>query len=489
MDSSERFDSDSRHYYYETIHGVSAAPGTNDDGTDATATFSLPALSKDDSITLSAYGGNGGDGQSADDSEGGDGGSALALMNAQTIADSTRILSIAVQSFGGVGAGGWSAPYGATASGGKGGDGADAKSVVSNNNIAAGQIDLVAGADGGTSGAGGDTNGSPPGAGGSGGSATAQIQDNVIALHGFGAALTLDAYAEAASGAPPGTSVGGAGHALGASLIPGGVGGSFEADITNNTITSSDNAVVWFMLSGSIGYAGGPGGMNGLSTEQFDNNTLHLGKYEDFLNIQFNLGGSAEMQGNVFSGGGGENIFNYYDYGNADSVVVDLQKGTLTVNGGANQLKDFQNVTINGPSTAQLLGSRGSDTLTGGDGNDVLQGRGGADVLAGGAGADHFVFTNLSDSTPSAFDTITDFSHAQGDVIDLHKIDADLTRAGHQAFHLAGSAFTDHAGELIQFADGHGNTIVEGDTNGDGIADFKIVLAGAPVLVHSDFIL
>ena len=55
-----------------------------------------------------------------------------------------------------------------------------------------------------------------------------------------------------------------------------------------------------------------------------------------------------------------------------------------------------------------LVGSAGADTLVGGAGNDTLTGGGGADPLTGGAGSDTFVITSAADSTPAAYDTITD---------------------------------------------------------------------------------
>jgi Ca2+-binding RTX toxin-like protein len=58
----------------------------------------------------------------------------------------------------------------------------------------------------------------------------------------------------------------------------------------------------------------------------------------------------------------------------------------------------------------QIDGLAGNDTITGGPS---------ADFLAGGPGADVFVYTQFSDSTLAAFDTITDFNTAVGDKIDL----------------------------------------------------------------------
>jgi hypothetical protein len=68
-------------------------------------------------------------------------------------------------------------------------------------------------------------------------------------------------------------------------------------------------------------------------------------------------------------------------------------------------------------------------------------------------------------------------------------MDANSTVAGDQAFAFIGAAaFTHHAGE-VRFAASGGNTIVSGDVNGDGVADFNIVLTGAITLVAADFTL
>ncbi|WP_263626428.1 calcium-binding protein [Novosphingobium percolationis] len=65
----------------------------------------------------------------------------------------------------------------------------------------------------------------------------------------------------------------------------------------------------------------------------------------------------------------------------------------------------------------RLEGNEGNDLLSGKAGNDTLIGGAGKDTLTGGTGKDYFVF----DTAPTSRDTITDFSHAQGDTIQLSK--------------------------------------------------------------------
>jgi len=44
------------------------------------------------------------------------------------------------------------------------------------------------------------------------------------------------------------------------------------------------------------------------------------------------------------------------------------------------------------------------------------------------------------------------------------------------------------AGELIQTLTAGGDTLLQGDVNGDGAADFELILIGGPVLAASDFV-
>lgn len=74
----------------------------------------------------------------------------------------------------------------------------------------------------------------------------------------------------------------------------------------------------------------------------------------------------------------------------------------------------------------------GDDTLDGGEGDDILYGQGGDDkligglgddILTGGEGEDIFKWVDMDDGSS---DTITDFSVADGDKLDLSELLADL---------------------------------------------------------------
>ncbi|AOF92129.1 hypothetical protein [Sinorhizobium sp. RAC02] len=147
-----------------------------------------------------------------------------------------------------------------------------------------------------------------------------------------------------------------------------------------------------------------------------------------------------------------------------------------------------------------LFGGAGNDTISGGTGNDAIEGNAGndklyggkgADTLAGGTGADTFVFKSTSDSTVSASgrDTLSDFSRAQKDQISLSAIDANTKIAGNQAFSFIGTdKFHSVAGEL-RYEKVSGDTLIHGDVNGDGKADFSLLVDAAIDFSVGDFIL
>lgn len=85
-------------------------------------------------------------------------------------------------------------------------------------------------------------------------------------------------------------------------------------------------------------------------------------------------------------------------------------------------------------------------------------------------------------------DTITDFAK-NADQISLVSIDANTTTAGDQAFtFIATAAFSGSAGQL-RFTVAGGQTIVEGDINGDAVADFQVQLTGVIELFANHFVL
>ncbi|MBR0694869.1 M10 family metallopeptidase C-terminal domain-containing protein [Bradyrhizobium lablabi] len=145
-------------------------------------------------------------------------------------------------------------------------------------------------------------------------------------------------------------------------------------------------------------------------------------------------------------------------------------------------------VLIASDSSSKLTGGAGNDTLIGGVGNDWLIGGTGIDTLTGGAGGDTFVFAT-GDSATGQPDRISDFTVGI-DKIDLSTIDAIRTTSAHDAFHFIGmAAFDGTPGELnYAYNSAAGVTMLEGDTNGDGVADLIIDLTGSVTIAVSDLI-
>ncbi len=175
-----------------------------------------------------------------------------------------------------------------------------------------------------------------------------------------------------------------------------------------------------------------------------------------------------------------------------DQITGGLGADQLRGNAGADTLSGGDGADlVRGMADNDLLrGGAGADTLRGEGGNDTLLGGAEADMLFGGLGADAFRFAALTDSPNSAArDRIMDFSHGQGDVIDLSLLDAKTGTAGDQAFDfIEAAAFSGVAGQLRQSASG-ANTLLTGDVNGDKVADFSILVMGAVTFVDADFVL
>ena len=183
-------------------------------------------------------------------------------------------------------------------------------------------------------------------------------------------------------------------------------------------------------------------------------------------------------------------------YTMADNVEIAIVVGGPLFNSGAEIAGNSSDNDITGSKRRDFLygnggddviaGGADDDVVSGGDGDDVLDGGAGydgifagagTDVLTGGADGDAFVFTDTYDSLPPQFgeaDLITDFGNG-GDIIDLRGIDADNTVTEDQAFVVV-DALTGSAGQLVITDRGNGLYGISGDVNGDGVADFLILV-------------
>lgn len=208
-------------------------------------------------------------------------------------------------------------------------------------------------------------------------------------------------------------------------------------------------------------------------------------------------------------GGTGNDVF-YVD--DAGDVVTELNAGgtdtvntslsytlatyiehlNLTGTGNVNGYGNSGNNNITGNSGDNFLfgdtngdyltGGDGSDTLDGGAGIDNLNGGNGVDYLTGGTDLDRFIYAAALESGIGAGnrDVIADFL-AGTDDINLSSF------AGTFGFR-GTSAFTGTANQVRYYQTGT-DTIVEIDTNADGVANMEIELSGLMTLAAGDFIL
>jgi len=176
----------------------------------------------------------------------------------------------------------------------------------------------------------------------------------------------------------------------------------------------------------------------------------------------------------------------------ADFLTGDAGANVLNGYGGNDRLygQDGADVLRGLDGNDLVSGGAGDDGVHGGNGNDILWGGAGVDLLKGNAGADRFQFRLTSESGLGPLrDTIGDFSRAEGDRVDLAAIDANTAASGNQAFTFIGTAgFHGVSGEL-RYAVKAGDAVVVGDVNGDGVADFAILVADVPALKAGDFLL
>ncbi|MCE3269814.1 MAG: calcium-binding protein [Ramlibacter sp.] len=205
----------------------------------------------------------------------------------------------------------------------------------------------------------------------------------------------------------------------------------------------------------------------------------------------------------VLDGGAGIDTLDTTSY--IEAYVIDMATGVT--NFSYESFVNFENIrtgdggdTITGTAAANVIqtgdgddtidGGAGDDSLSGGEHEDVITGGAGKDTLTGGGDRDVFRFNDgdLGALRPLS-DVVTDFSQAAGERIHLAAVDANTNVDGNQAFVWIGNgAFTGVARQLHYVQQG-GKTFVEGDTNGDGAADFFITLTGTIDLVAADIAL
>jgi Ca2+-binding RTX toxin-like protein len=299
-------------------------------------------------------------------------------------------------------------------------------------------------------------------------------------------------------------------------IIGGNGNDTLTGDAAGNALTGGAGADTLAGLAGSDTLDGGTGSDTAVFSEKTQAVSVILngaslvlvrvgGLAEDMLrSIENIIGGSGndsltgDAQANLFAGRAGTDTIDggagidTADYSEKTLPVAVTLAGataaTVSVGGIAeDMLRNVENIT-GGAGNDIVTGDTLANVLSGGAGIDTLTGGGGADTLTGGAGVDRFLFTAAALGPAAAqTTTITDFDRAAGEVLDLSAIDANTVLAGTNPFAFIGSAAFSGAAGQLRFATLSGQTLIQGDVNGDSTADLTILLGGVTGTVAADW--
>jgi Ca2+-binding RTX toxin-like protein len=205
--------------------------------------------------------------------------------------------------------------------------------------------------------------------------------------------------------------------------------------------------------------AGGPGADELLGGAGFDYANYTGSPVGVFVSLYHNVGHFGDAEGDTFS-----SIEGIWGSWSNDILVGDNNHNALVGHGGDDYLwgAGGYDSLHGGDGHDALFGMDGIDTLNGASGNDWLYGGMGGDSLTGGSGADTFQWNDAAESGTGTWTTdgIQDFNRAEGDLIHLANIDANIYAAGDQAFKFIGDAEFSGIGQ-IRYYHADGNTYIE----------------------------
>lgn len=159
-------------------------------------------------------------------------------------------------------------------------------------------------------------------------------------------------------------------------------------------------------------------GLGNKITGNAENNTLDGKTGNDVLD-----GGAGS---DTMIGGAGNDT--YYVSTSADVVTENPGEGTdlVMTSVGGTLAANIENVTLLGSGNTSIKGNALDNVIIGNTGANTLNGYGGNDTFTGGGGADTFLFLAASGA-----DSITDFSGAQNDTINVNAYTGGVAHAGY----------------------------------------------------------
>ncbi|MGL6208214.1 MAG: serine hydrolase [Paracoccaceae bacterium] len=192
--------------------------------------------------------------------------------------------------------------------------------------------------------------------------------------------------------------------------------------------------------------------------------------------------GSVLVVGDNLAGLAGDSLRNDWDILRDFSTARMADNQLIGLAGNDRLVGGLGGDRIAGGAGRDLLAGRsGCDTLLGGVGDDRLIGGRDRDELVGGLGADRFVFSAADSGLGAGRDLVWDVI-AGVDLIDLSGMAPGVLEwRGVDGFSGRGAGL-----RAVDLASG---TLLQGDLDGDGYADFEIMLKAAQGLTNADFVL
>ena len=269
---------------------------------------------------------------------------------------------------------------------------------------------------------------------------------------------------------------------------------------TDTSVVGTQGADRIFATGGNgLSISGGAGDDVVRLTGQINANLLSGGEGRDTLVVGDTDGFSVSLSSQAFSG---FEVVHLLDGASLDldgRSRVRFEVKTITAEGVNAPVTEtavpdlIQMFTTEG-GTARIRAGLGDDVIRGGAGQDYIDGGRGGDSMRGGGGADQFRFVSLDEmgnGKTGKSDIIRDFSHEDGDKIDMSSIFNQAAESNYDFLFIGAGAFSGSDGNSyeVRVEQGeNGGSVVQIDINHDGAADASFLVYSDGALTRRDFV-